>query len=528
MKNSVKIFAVVGVILALVVCFCLYTSLSNRSGELDTDVTVLYVGMTEGDYTYTVYDNYTCKITDYSGSAINLKLPARINACPVVGIGDEAFENCDTLVSVTLPDTVTFIEEYAFSECALLKKVRLPASLCYVGDYAFYKSDLLEKIRFPGTVTRVGDYAFAGCESLASVVFASGVEEIGDNAFESCISLEKLRLGKGLSTLGNYAFSECRSLKSVKLSEGALSVGIRAFNGCSALEEISLPSSLASVGRFAFEGTPWRNNAKGIVVAGEGILVAAGADVGPDVVIPEGVRYIGDAFENRSDITSLTFSSTVETVGDSAFKGCTGLKAVIIPENVTRISSYAFYGCEALKSVSIPASLCDFGNWCFTGTAWAENGDFVLGGDGILFGCNVEGEEVSVPEGVKYIAEAFYESEYKSVALPQSVEKICNNAFSGSEELETVVFAPGLLSLGEKAFYNCGALESVALPQGVETVGKQCFFGCDGIKTLSLPASLIRVEEKAFDLCTGVDSVVWPRAEEAVVLEGNEVLTQEK
>lgn len=528
MKKSAKLFIPVGILLALVVGYCLCVSVGNKTSYYDPDVSVMYVGMVDGDFTYTVFDNYTCEITGYSGADHKLRIPKRINTCPVIGIGNEAFENCDTLIKVVLPDTVSYIDIGAFAECALLKTVKLPRSLEYIGDSAFYKDDCLLSLVCWGELASVGENAFFGCDSLEKAVFKRGVRELGESAFEGCVSLEKLSLGKGLSFVGDHAFSGCESLGKVSLPKGTLGIGIRAFDGCSALETVSVPDSVTDIGRFAFEGTPWRNDAEGYTVVGTGILAAVGADIGPDAVIPEGVRYIGDAFEGRSDIVSVSFPSTLEVIGDGAFKNCTSLRSVSVPDGVSRISSYAFYGCESLLDVVLPRELSDFGQWCFTGTAWEKSADFVIGGDGVLFGCNVAGSCVSVPDGVKYVAEAFYEREYVSVSIPDSAVAILPKAFYDNAALCSVEFGSGLTSVGEEAFYCCTSLTSAVLPSGVKELGDRCFFSCDSLSLLSLPESLEFVGESAFDYCEALTDVRWSRSETAVISDGNEILSQQE
>ncbi|MBR4942354.1 MAG: leucine-rich repeat domain-containing protein [Clostridia bacterium] len=519
-----KIFVIVAVVLALVAGFSLYISLSNRTDFSRGDVDVLYTRVTEGDFTYTVFSDYTCEITDYSGEDEVLRIPSKINTCPVVGIGDYAFEDSDKLIKVIVPSTVSYIEYRAFAECALLKTVRLPSSLEYIGDEVFFGDDCLECIRCSGELTFIGNSAFENCDSLETAVFAAA-EEVGERAFYGCHVLSKLKIKKDLSQVGNYAFAECRLLKTFTMPDGVRSIGIRAFDGCESLVKLVIPDTVTSIGRYAFSGTPWKSDAEGYVVVGDGILAAAGTDMGPDVVIPDSVRYVGDAFEDRSDILTVAMSVSVTEIGDGAFRNCTKLSSVNVPASVTKIGAYAFYGCSELENVTLPGELSEVGRLCFVGTAWAESEDFVIGGRNILFGCNAEGDAVTVPDGVVYIADAFYRAEYKSVVLPDSVEHIFANSFRSCEKLEEVVFGTGLISVGDDAFNGCSVLKSVEFFGGVETLGDNSFYGCIELESVSLPESVEYIGEDAFAYCDGITSVVWNRSEIAVINDGNSCLT---
>ena len=150
----------------------------------------------------------------------------------------------------------------------------------------------------------------------------------------------------------------------MKFKSGLISIGIRAFDGCSSLSGIKLPDSVESIGRYAFEGTPWRENAEGFVVVGNGILIAAGADIGPEVLIPENVLTVGDAFENRTDITSLVVPSNVLEIGSGAFMGCLALEKVTLPTGLTAVENWCFANCEVLKTINLE-NLTEIGSNAF-------------------------------------------------------------------------------------------------------------------------------------------------------------------
>jgi hypothetical protein len=117
-------------------------------------------------------------------------IPASLKTVIITGdsnIGRNAFQNCSSLTSVTIPEGVTSIGQYAFYNCSGLTGITIPKSLTGISDYAFYGCSGLRSVTIPGSVRVIGEYAFYGCAGLTSVIFALGSAiistEFGDNAF---------------------------------------------------------------------------------------------------------------------------------------------------------------------------------------------------------------------------------------------------------------------------------------------------------------------------------------------------------
>ena len=105
----------------------------------------------------------------------------------VTSIGDRAFDCCDSLLSITIPDSVTSIGYGAFRSCESLQSVTIPDSVTSIGDNAFEDCSSLQSVTIPDSVTSIGDEAFSGCSSLQSVTIPDSVTSIGDSAFGCCI-----------------------------------------------------------------------------------------------------------------------------------------------------------------------------------------------------------------------------------------------------------------------------------------------------------------------------------------------------
>lgn len=108
----------------------------------------------------------------------------------VVGpINADEFRYCDTLVSVTIGNSVTSIGNYAFADCWSLSSVTIGNSVTFISNYSFYNCDSLISINFPDSVTSIGNNAFQNCASLSSIIIPDSVTSIGSSAFASCTSL---------------------------------------------------------------------------------------------------------------------------------------------------------------------------------------------------------------------------------------------------------------------------------------------------------------------------------------------------
>lgn len=125
---------------------------------------------TSGDYEYALLDDGTIEITKYNGSADHLAIPATLDGKTVTAIGDSAFYSCDSLITVSIPDSVTAIGKSAFEKCGSLTTVSIPDSVTTIGNGAFSECDSLTTVTIPDSVTAIGYYAFDNCFNLTLTV----------------------------------------------------------------------------------------------------------------------------------------------------------------------------------------------------------------------------------------------------------------------------------------------------------------------------------------------------------------------
>ena len=179
---------------------------------------------------------------------------------------------CDNVSLIVIPETITYGgttynvtaitgrnrfnygQTYggAFEKCNKLKNVTIPNSVTYIGARAFYDCDSLISITIPNSVTSIDRQAFGSCNNLVSAIIGNSVSVIQDSAFFNCYNLESLILGENVDSIGNNAFQNCDGLISVNIPNSVTSIGDYAFSHCEALVSISIGNNVASIGNYAF------------------------------------------------------------------------------------------------------------------------------------------------------------------------------------------------------------------------------------------------------------------------------------
>lgn len=155
----------------------------------------------------------------------------------VTKIGEWAFNKCNSLTEVTIPNTVIEIDHQAFFYCSNLKKVTIHEGVKTIGPTAFIGCTQLTSITIPGTVTKM-DSAFSGSTALSQVTLTNGIPKISSNAFSGCTSLTQVKIPASVDEVCPSAFDGCTGLTSVTLEKGIRIINIYAFNNCSKLTDV--------------------------------------------------------------------------------------------------------------------------------------------------------------------------------------------------------------------------------------------------------------------------------------------------
>ena len=192
--------------------------------------------------------------------------------------------------------------------------------------------------------------------SSSVVVIPNSVTSIGMGAFSCCTGLTSITIPDSVTSIDNEAFYGCTGLTSVTIGNGVTSIGWAAFVGCSKLTSILVADG----------NTKYHSSGNCLIeTASKTLILGCKTSVIPS---DGSVTSIGEyAFKKCTELTSVTIPNSVTSIGYAAFSGCSGLKNVTIPDSVTSIGSCAFWGCGGLTSVTIPNSMTSIGDSAFKG-----------------------------------------------------------------------------------------------------------------------------------------------------------------
>lgn len=394
--------------------------------RVETEPSESYVYTDENGYVI-YYDGKVKALINYTGNETKLTIPDDITELNCFALSD-----CYNITSVTFGENsqLTSIGDGAFNWCESLESITIPDSVTSIGDGAFYRCAKLTSITIPDGVKSIGQRTFAGCSGLESAIIADGVTSIGDDTFLNCTNLVNVSLPDSLTSISFNMFYGCTNLQtyddgtayylgnsenhylilvsviskeitSFTIDDKTKFIWSSAFSECRVLESIENTQNILCIGSYAFEHC---NNLK-------------------TFTIPYGVTTIEDnTFFCCTNMQTITIPDTVTSIGQSAFEGCNNLQSISIPNSVTSIGNKAFYECKKLENIIIP--------------------------DGVTFirfdtfnGCESL-EWVSLPESVDYINQFAFKncSSLKSIIIPSAVTDIAFAAFLNCDALTTVYY----------------------------------------------------------------------------------------
>ena len=235
----------------------------------------------------------------------------------------DAFYYCRSIISVTIPESVTSIEGCAFEGCYKLIEVYNKSAINIVagksdnGYVAYYAKNVY---------TKFGESKLSKDDN-GLVVFSDGSDKLlvdyqGSNG--------DVVVPNSITQIYEYAFYNNTSLLTVTILSNVTNIPAYAFAGCSELTNVTIPDSVTSIGNCAFY------NCRGLT----------------GITIPDTVTSIGmSAFDGCKGLTSITIPDSVTSIGWGAFSNCSSLESITIPGGVTSIGDYAVYECRNLTNV---------------------------------------------------------------------------------------------------------------------------------------------------------------------------------
>ena len=245
-----------------------------------------------------------------------------ITALPI-----QAFYKSTNVENLILPNTLITIGEEMFYQ-SKLKTVVIPANATTIGNSAFEQCASLISIDIPANVETIGTAVFWGCSSLATVTFENGsqLKTIGGDssyygAFSYCTALTSIEIPASVETIEAAAFKGCSSLATVTFENGSQLKTIGggssyygAFSDCTALTSIEIPASVETIKASAFKGCS--------------SLATVTFENGSQLKTIEGGYPSSGTFADCTALTSIEIPASVETIEAAAFKGCSSLATV--------------------------------------------------------------------------------------------------------------------------------------------------------------------------------------------------------
>ena len=230
------------------------------------------------------------------------------------------------------------------------------------------------------------------------------------------------------------------------------------------------------------------------------------------MIIPDGVTSIGGgAFSGCSNLVSVNIPNGLTKIDDSTFSGCSNLTEIVIPSNVTTIGNYAFYRCSSLTKITIPNSVTSIGYSAFHDcsnlvSVNIPNGltkidDYTFSGCSSLTGIVIPSSVTTIGKG------AFYESGLIKIELPNSVVSVGPFAFMCCRNLEEAIFSSRCTVIESKTFYECESLFSFSNHGGVKKIDSYAFYRCKSLPAFVIYNNVTEIGDRAFQYCSGLREI---------------------
>ena len=482
-----------------------------------------------------VGDEY--KVVGYKGNDSEIIVPDTWKSLPVTEIGNGVFENCTHLEKLTLPfvgqraDGLTSNDHFGYifgADTYVGNPTSVPSSLktviitggTSIAPLAFNRCESLKSVTLPDTVTSIGNAAFNHCTSLESIEIPNSITEISSSVFVSCISLTNVVIPDSVTSIGQDAFGDCTSLTGIIIPDSVKIINQYAFRNCKSLEEITIPFVGATKDGdtntyfgYIFGASSYSGNSSYVPSSLKTVIITGGTSIDDDafckcaslvsIELPDGLTQIGsDAFRDCASLANIKIPASVTSIAPWAFWECISLKNIAISNGVTSIGRYAFYGCTSLKNIAIPDSVISIGSSAFECCTSLEKITLPFVGAtkegtsntyfGYIFGVGYAG---SIPSSLKTViitgGSTIYSGAFKNctslenIEIPDSVTSIGISAFRDCTSLGSIIFGKNsqLTSIEYSAFYNCTSLASITIPDDVTFIGWNAFGGCTRLKS---------------------------------------------
>lgn len=418
----------------------------------------------------------------YNSDISSIHIPTNIKY-----IGNYAFAHSG-LESIYLSSSVKNIGQYAFAYCSYLTSftfnntIQLPK----LQAFTFIANTALENITIPNSITELEEGVFSDCTSLSTVEISSSslLQIIGEYAFSNCVALSNITMQKSrtITIIGDYAFNNCTSLNRIDIPESLIQIKSYAFNNCSGITALNFigSSNLYQIGSNAFLGS---NNINKLTV-------------------PASVNIIGEkAFYNNS-FSQIIFSpnSSLSEIGKFAFAWSTMIEQVHLYGYISSIKEGAFANCDSLRWIKIQSELpptLESDVWDARLRIYVpENAvstykqNWTQYSTGINSLSRIDGDYSYILENNQI--EIFqYMGNNSHINLPSTLsdsQVISIGSYAFGPELESIII-PNTVTTLKRAAFNNSKLENVHLPFSIVDIQDNPFINCYLLRQISIDST---------------------------------------
>ena len=493
-------------------------------------------------YKYDATNPTWASITGYTGYRTNLEIPAKTTIdgveYPVTSIGREVFAHNSYLQSVTFAEgcQLDTIYSNAFWNCSNLASITIPATVVTIEEMVFWNCTSLKEI---------------GVASSNSVYTSSdGVLFNNDKTILICCPPGKegaYSVPNSVQYIATRAFWSCSNLTSVSIHNSVENIGEFAFWGCSSMTEINVGGDNANYS--SEDGVLFDKEKETLICCPAGNSGDEGA-----YTIPNSVKTIyTNAFDGCKNLTSVDFSHATDltSIGGWAFQDCSNLTSLSIPESVTEMGGCVFAGCSSLQSANIPNGVCFINtniisgcnsltylsfdtesDWFFDPECtnpigqdqYMEDDQFSLSKFMVLNASTPmykKAGNTGTETGFQYRLYKFNGSNYASITgyngsdvdieipatvvideVEYTITSIADEAFKANANLHSVTFAESsqVDSIGANAFYWCESLDTITL-SNMTYIGGSAFYGCNSLRVVNIPSD-VQLGANSFNACS--------------------------
>ncbi len=429
-------------------------------------------------------------------------------------IDASAFQSCKGLVgALNIPNSVTSIGEYAFASCENITSLTIGEGIKTISANSFISCKSLDKIVIPKNVETIGEYAFSDNYNVKELVIENGLKEIGSFAFAHNRALAKVTVPDSVTTVNEGAFTYCEALCDITFGKGLRSIGVNAFYKSGIFNSTPLGQPVYAANWFVgyntldAEDKPQPDLITEVSLKDTTVGIADQALLNHKsfgtLVIPNSVKVIGyKAFAN-CQINMLTLGSGVTAVGERAFSGCNKLQLAVLGDyneltgamtssSLESIGDYAFYGCTNLKQIKIPSTVREIGCYAFRNTLMYSSQA------GIIYAGEFDTATQTYIYNGAWVVDNTSATMGTQMEIKEGTAGIAGYSFYKCSSLEKIVIPDTVKYIGRSAFYLCSSLKDIELPNAITRIEDYTFYGCSSLKPFTLPDSLTYIGRSAF------------------------------